>query len=151
MLALDMQLTLADSDLPKVRGACAMAGVEVAFPLLDDDLLAFAAHLPARMKVRGAHLRWFFKQALREFLPREVVAKPKHGFGLPFGVWLAREPLLQELARDSLDALARRGIVRRQFVRDLFERHLPEHPAYHGTMVWVLMMLEQWFRQRAGN
>jgi asparagine synthase (glutamine-hydrolysing) len=47
-----------------------------------------------------------------------------------------------------LAGLARRGIVRPHFADQLLGQHLQEHAGYHGTMVWVLMMLEQWYRER---
>ncbi|WP_229418828.1 asparagine synthetase B family protein [Pseudoduganella flava] len=150
MLALDLKITLADNDLPKVMKACELAGVEAAFPFLNDAMVAFSAGLTPQQKLNGTQLRWFFKEALKGFLPNEIITKQKHGFGLPFGVWLQQHKGLQELASDSLTDLKRRGIVRGDFIEQLTGRHLQEHAGYHGTMVWVLMMLEQWFRQRAG-
>jgi asparagine synthase (glutamine-hydrolysing) len=144
MLAVDMRFTLADSDLPKVTGACGLAGIEVAFPFLDENLMAFAATLPPREKVRGTRLRHLFKDALREFLPPEILTKKKQGFGLPFGLWLAEHPGLRELTGDSLSSLKQRCIVRPSFIDELLDRHHAEHAAYFGTMVWTLLMLEQW-------
>jgi asparagine synthase (glutamine-hydrolysing) len=151
MLALDLKITLADNDLPKVMKACELAGVEVAFPFLNDAMVAFSAGLTPQQKLNGTQLRWFFKEALKGFLPHEIITKQKHGFGLPFGVWLQQHKGLQELASDSLTDLKRRGIVRGDFIEQLTGRHLQEHAGYHGTMVWVLMMLEQWFGQRDGT
>jgi asparagine synthase (glutamine-hydrolysing) len=94
-------------------------------------------------------LRWFFKEALRGFLPDEIITKKKHGFGLPFGVWANRHAGLQALARDSLRSFAERGVLKPEFVRSLLEDHLPAHPGYYGEMVWILMMLEQWLRHHA--
>jgi asparagine synthase (glutamine-hydrolysing) len=144
MLAYDWKYTLADSDLPKVLGATHAAGVATAFPLLDDDLVDFSLALPPELKLRGRQLRWFFKEALRGFLPDEIITKKKHGFGLPFGVWVAQPGALRDLALDALDGVSRRGIVRRDFVQDLVGRLLPEHPGYYGEMVWILMMMERW-------
>ena len=148
-LAYDWRYTLGESDLPKVCGTTRLAGLEVAFPMLDDALLDFSLRLPTEYKLKGLKLRWFFKEALRGFLPDEIIAKKKQGFGLPFGVWLTRHPELITLARDSLASLAPRGIVRPEFVRELFERRLAEHPSYYGEMVWILMMLEQWLQVHA--
>ncbi|QBE63614.1 asparagine synthetase B family protein [Pseudoduganella lutea] len=150
MLALDLKITLADNDLPKVMKACELAGVEVAFPFLNDAMVAFSAGLTPQQKLNGTQLRWFFKEALKGFLPPEIITKQKHGFGLPFGVWLQEHKALQDLASDSLTDLKKRGIVRGDFIDQLTGTHLREHAGYHGTMVWVLMMLEQWFRQRTG-
>lgn len=148
MLALDLKFTLADNDLPKVVKACELAGMHVAFPFLNDDLVAFSARLAPELKLKGTRLRYFFKEALRGVLPDEIIIKKKHGFGLPFGVWLQGHKPLQMLANDSLSDLKTRGIVQRKFIDDLLGKHMKEHVGYHGTMVWVLMMLEQWFKQK---
>lgn len=149
MLAFDWRYTLAESDLPKVRGACQLAGVDVGFPMLDERLLALALRLPAPYKLRGSRLRWFFKEALRDFLPAEIIAKQKKGFGLPFGVWALRDPALRALATDSVRSFATRGVVQPEYVRVLLDERLPAHPGYYGEMLWILMMLEQWLRVHA--
>ena len=148
MLSLDLKFTLADNDLPKVVKSCELAGVEVAFPFLDDQIVAYSAQLEPNLKLKKTRLRYFFKEALRDFLPNEIITKQKHGFGLPFGVWLQNHKPLKTLAADSLSDLKSRNIIRADFINKLLEQHLNEHAGYHGTMVWVLMMLEQWYKQR---
>jgi len=148
LLALDLRFTLADNDLPKVTRMCDRAGVDVAFPLLDDRVVAFSAGLPPQMKLRGARLRYFFKRALRDFLPRETLAKHKHGFGLPAGPWIATYAPLRNLCRDAVASLGERRIFDRKFLDDLVTTRIEEHPGYYGTMVWILLMLELWFQQR---
>lgn len=147
MLAFDWKITLADNDLPKVVQACQLAGMEVAFPLISDQITAFSCKLPPQQKLKGTQLRYFFKQALRGFLPDEIIAKQKHGFGLPFGVWLQSHKPLREIAADSLSDLKSRRIVRSDFIDQLLDQHLQEHASYHGTMVWLLMMMEYWHKQ----
>jgi asparagine synthase (glutamine-hydrolysing) len=149
-LAFDWRFTLAESDLPKVRGTAALAGVSVGFPFLDHAVVQLSCRLPADYKLKGLKLRWFFKEALRGFLPDQIIAKRKQGFGLPFGVWTTRHAKLKALAAESLGGLADRGIVRPAFIRSLLDRRLAEHPGYYGEMVWILMMLEQWLRGRSG-
>jgi asparagine synthase (glutamine-hydrolysing) len=149
MLSVDLQFTLADNDLRKVTRASELAGAEAAFPLLYDGLAEFSACLPAYLKLKGTTLRYFFKDALRGFLPDEIIHKSKHGFGLPFGVWLQTHPGLQAVANDSLHDLRARHIIRPQFLDELTSHHLSRHAAYYGSMVWVLMMLEQWFQRKA--
>ena len=146
MLEFDLKYTLTDNDLPKVTTACRLAGVDVAYPLLDDELVAFAERLHPDLKLKGLKLRWFFKHALRDFLPHEILTKSKHGFGLPFGIWLGRDARLNELAFSSLDALKTRGIVRPSFVDQLRRDLLADHATYYGELVWALMMLEQWLQ-----
>jgi asparagine synthase (glutamine-hydrolysing) len=144
MLAYEWKYVLADNDLPKVTGTATLGGVDVGFPLLDDRLLDFSLGLPPDLKVRGRKLRYFFKQALRGFLPDEIITKKKHGFGLPFGAWLLRDRALRDFARSSVDALATRGVIDPPLSRMLFEDRIDEHAGYYGEMVWILMMLEQW-------
>lgn len=151
MQALDLRYTLADNDLPKVRKACELAGLEVAFPFLSDEMLAFSAQLSPEDKLKGTRLRYFFKRALRGRLPSSILRKKKHGFGLPFGHWLQSHAQLRALAFDSLTDLKARRIVRPEFIDTLMDNLVREHPAYHGTMVWVLMMLEQWLRQQGSR
>jgi asparagine synthase (glutamine-hydrolysing) len=144
MLAYDWKFTLADADLPKVRGATALAGVSVGYPLLGRALTDFSLSLPPDWKLRHLKLRWFFKRALSGFLPDEILRKKKHGFGLPFGAWLLRHAPLREMVHASLQRIASRGIVRPSFVGDLLGKRVPEAPGYYGEMVWLLLMLDQW-------
>lgn len=146
MMHLDLKQTLADSDLRKVGRMCLLAGVGVRYPLLDDELVEFSGRVPPSFKVRGLKLRWFFKEALRDFLPAQTIAKSKHGFGLPFGLWLDRHPALMELSRESLLSLRKRGILRERYIDRLTDLHRSDHATYYGVMIWVAMMLEQWFR-----
>lgn len=148
MLHLDLKQTLADNDLRKVTGMCEAAGVEARYPFLDEAVVALAAEIPPELKVKGLKLRYLFKQALRNFLPPEILRKTKHGFGLPFGVWLREYPPLAELAENSLAAFGRRGIVRPEYLDRLVTEHRSGHATYFGTMIWVLMIAERWLTER---
>lgn len=150
MLAFDLKYTLADNDLPKVARSCELAGVHAVFPMLEDAMVTFAARLPPDMKLKGTRLRYFFRQALCEFLPREILKKKKHGFGLPFGPWLQHHRPLRDLALDSLSDLKKRAIIQPAFIDELLSVHVERHANYFSTMVWVLMMLEQWFVRSSG-
>jgi asparagine synthase (glutamine-hydrolysing) len=146
-LFFDWRYTLAECDLPKVVGTTALAGINVGFPMLDQKLVDFSIRLPISYKLKGLSLRWFFKEALRGFLPDEILAKKKQGFGLPFGVWATKSQKLRDIAEDSVRGLIERSILRKDFVDALFSRYLYEHPAYYGEMIWISMMLEQWLRR----
>lgn len=144
LLALDLRFTLADNDLVKVRQAVAMQGLTASFPFLDEDVVSLSLALPADWKVRRDALRPFFKEALAGFLPQEILTKRKHGFGLPFGIWLAETDALNRLAVDALHRLEERGILRAGFAAELMGGELNRHPGYYGAFVWVLMMLGHW-------
>jgi asparagine synthase (glutamine-hydrolysing) len=149
MMHLDLKITLADNDLRKVNQACGLAGVEARYPLLDDRILAFAASVPSELHLKRRHLRWFFKRALRDFLPPEIISKRKHGFGLPVGLWMKEHPPLKALADASVASLKQRGIIRPSYIDWIGEQHRLGHASYYGVMLWVLVMLEQWLQRES--
>lgn len=144
MMYLDWQRTLADNDLRKVQRTCELAGVDVVYPLLDDELVEFSCRVPSRMKLPGHRLRYFYKQATQDFLPAEILRKKKHGFGLPFGIWMKEHPALRAMACESLGQLAQRGWIRAEFIDEVLKLHNTAHSSYYGELVWILVMLEQW-------
>jgi asparagine synthase (glutamine-hydrolysing) len=147
MMHLDLKFTLADNDLRKVGRMTEAAGVEIRYPLLDDALLNFSGQVPVHLKVKGTRLRHFFKEAIRDLLPDEIINKSKHGFGLPFGVWATTHAPLRELIQDSLAAFERRHILQPSYLAELRSQHQGGHATYYGVMIWVVMMLEQWLTQ----
>lgn len=144
MMHLDLKFTLADNDLRKVGRMTEAAGVEVRYPLLDDAMLDFSGRVPVHLKVKRTRLRYFFKAALRDLLPAEIINKSKHGFGLPFGVWATTHTPLREMVWDSLAVFERRGILQPAYLHELRRQHQGGHATYYGVMIWVVMMLEQW-------
>lgn len=146
MLHLDFKFTLADNDLRKVNQMCELGGVDVCYPLLSDEIVEFSGRVPVSMKLKGTELRYFFKYALKDFLARETLNKSKHGFGLPFGLWLHDYAPLHDLARESLKQLQQRHLLKPGFIDTLWRLHSDSHASYYGVMIWVLMMLEQWLQ-----
>ena len=67
---------------------------------------------------------------------------------MPFGLWMKEHKPLAELARESLTAFGRRGIVKPDYVDRLLREHETSHATYFGVMIWVVMMLEQWLASR---
>ncbi len=148
MLGLDWKLTLADNDLPKVSRMCELADVAAEYPLLDDELVELSCRIPPRHKLRGLELRWIWKHALADYLPAKILTKRKHGMGVPFGVWMGEHRRLEEAVLSDLGSLKQRGIVRPEFVDELLRLQREEHASYYGSLVWVLVQLEQWFQSR---
>jgi len=144
MLYLDWQFTLADNDLRKVSSMCELAGIKVAYPLLTDSLMNFSCTIPSDLKLKKGQLRYFFRFAMQEFLPQATLSKSKHGFGLPFGVWLKDYKPLRELAYDSLEELKTRHYLNPDFIEKARRMHESEHAGYYGELIWIMMMLEFW-------
>lgn len=146
MLYMDWELTLTDNDLVKVNTACELAGINVRYPMLDSALVKFSASIPDHIKLPRGQLRAFYKNSLRGWLPDTTIDKSKHGFGLPFGVWLREHKGLRELAGDNLQRLAQRGIVKKHFINDAMDKHQSGHASYFGELVWLLLVLELWLQ-----
>jgi asparagine synthase (glutamine-hydrolysing) len=146
MMHLDLKQALADADLKKVTGMCELAGVNVRFPFLDDELVAFCATVPPELHLKNSRLRAFFKDAFRSFLPEEIVQKKKHGFGMPFYEWTRDDQKLRELAYDSLESLKARDLLRRNFIDVVRREHARSEATDYDGLVWDLMMLELWLQ-----
>ena len=151
MMHLDLKFTLADNDLRKVNGMTEAAGIEVRYPLLDDALVAFSGEVPPDWKVKGHCLRWFFKRALKGYLPEEIIRKRKHGFGLPFGVWARDYAPLRERIEDRLSDFRKRGWLQPAYIDHIRAEHMTGHATYFGKMLWVILMLEEWSERHADN
>ncbi|NOQ15580.1 MAG: asparagine synthase [Methyloprofundus sp.] len=146
MLFMDWKTTLHDNDLVKVNKMCEMAGVTVRYPLLSQEVIDLSCKIPSAEKLQAKALRKFYKTAMADFLPEKIINKPKHGFGLPFGVWLKDFQPLKELAYDSIESLKKRPYFKTEFLDHTLKMHQSIHAAYYGELIWILMMLELWFQ-----
>jgi asparagine synthase (glutamine-hydrolysing) len=149
LLYVDVKITLGDSDLPKVTCMSELAGIRARFPFLDRSVAEFSGRIPSGLKVKGFEKRYLFKRAFRNLLPREVIEKKKHGFGIPVAFWLKSDPRLRELSRDILLSArtSQRGYLRKGFIEDLLSKHEADDTTYYGDTVWTFLVLELWHRQ----
>lgn len=149
LLYLDLKLILADNDVRKVSGTAELSGVQVRYPLMDHELVELSGQIPTPLKLKGFEKRYIFKRAMSGILPKKVLYKKKHGFGVPLAVWLLQNPQLQSLIQDTLgDTQTRqRGYFRPAFFDRLAKLHREGHLAYYGEVVWHLVALELWHRQ----
>lgn len=144
MLAYDWKVTLADNDLRKVTRMCEESGITVRFPFLDEELVDFSTRIPAVEKIRRGELRFYYKEAMKGYLPSAILNKSKHGFGLPFGEWLKTSPALNEQFGVYLSRMKERGIFRSGYLARVQAQHQQEHAAYYGNLIWVICALEIW-------
>lgn len=149
VLHVDLNIVISDGDLPKVTAMCRRAGVRVRYPMLDPEIVAFAGSLRGAWLLRGYRLRAFYKDAMEGYLPAEIIAKKKHGFGLPFSAWLKREPALKERMRQAFADPTPAGltIFRDGFLDDLVRMYEADATNYYGSIIWVLMMLLLWLQR----
>lgn len=146
MLATDMRGYLPDDLLAKVDIASMACSLEARSPLLDHELVEFAAALPADQKVRGTEKKVAFRRALRGWVPDEILDAPKRGFQPPLADWLRGE--LHGYARDVLlDPVARaRDQLRPERVAALLDRHAAGVED-HSQGIWTLLVFELWQRE----
>ena len=98
LLRLDWRFVLADNDLRKVGTMTRLAGVKVHYPMLVDSVVEIANKIPSHLKIFHHTLRYFYKNAFKNFLPDKILSKSKHGFGMPFGVWMLTHSRLHAMA-----------------------------------------------------
>jgi asparagine synthase (glutamine-hydrolysing) len=148
MQFLDLVTYLPDDILTKVDRASMAVALEVRVPLIDHRVVEFAWHLPRPAKIRGGVSKWLLRQVLYRHVPRELVERPKMGFGIPLGDWL-RGPL-RAWAEDLLaeSRLRQAGLLDAARVRQIWSAHLSGR-RNHEYMLWNALMLEAWRRRWA--
>ena len=103
MLYLEGKHFLADHNLNYTDKMSMATGVEVRVPLLDSDLIDFATRIPSHLKQKGNIGKFIFKKAMENYLPKNVIYRPKTGFGVPLRQWIHRElqPMINEVLSES--------------------------------------------------
>lgn len=153
MLWLEQKFFLADHNLNYTDKMSMATGVEVRVPYLDTDLVDFAWKLPVDFKHRHGTAKWIFKKAMEPYLPRDIIYRPKTGFGVPLRHWLHNElkPMLEDLL--SPESLRKRNLFDAQGVRNLIIRN--QEGRIDATYpIFSLMCIELWCRifiDRRGN
>ena len=147
-LYVDLKITISDNDIFKVTRMTQAAGVTVRFPFLDHKLAEFAAKIPAKIKMPSRELRVFFKRAYSDLLPQEIIAKTKHGFGLPIPVWLRTDKRLNDMMHELVLGVrtVQRGMFRKKALEELVDRHRTETGSFYGDILWDVMVWELWMR-----
>ena len=145
MLALEQRFFLADHNLNYTDKMSMAAGVETRVPFLDLDLVNFAARIPDKFKQKGGTGKWVLKKAMEPYLPKEVIYRPKTGFGVPLRTWIKHD--LRELLRDILspDSLNKRGLFSAQAVQQLISDNNTNKVDASYTL-FSLLCIEIWCR-----
>ncbi len=141
----DLKFYLPGDILTKVDRTSMAVSLEAREPLLDHRLIEFAARLPERLRVRGMTGKWLMKDAMRRYLPEDILFRPKMGFVTPIAAWL-RGPLAGEargIARGG--ALGRTGWFEPARIAALAEAHIAGS-SDHSRLLWQLLMLDRSLR-----
>jgi len=143
MMRFDAETYLPEDVLTKVDRMSMAHSIESRVPLLDNDVIAFAASLPASMKIRAGRRKHVLKEVAATLLPPAILNRRKQGFGVPLGVWFRGN--LRELFADTLlsPTSLQRGYFQPRFVAQLVDEHLSGRRD-HTLRLWQLVVFERW-------
>jgi asparagine synthase (glutamine-hydrolysing) len=151
VLYLDMKLYMESDILVKVDRASMANSLEVRVPLLNRVFVDYVTRLPLDMKLHRFTRKYIFREALKGKLPKEIVEREKHGFGMPVSKWLRGD--LKELAQDlfSETRIRRDGLFRPEYVGNLLNNHLAGRQDNRKPL-WTLLVFQLWYdRYIAGS
>jgi asparagine synthase (glutamine-hydrolysing) len=139
----DMKTFLAEDVLVKVDRMSMAHGLEVRSPLLDHQLVEFAATLPSDAKLRNGVSKFIFKKAMEGVLPEDIIYRRKHGFEAPIARWLRNE--LKELAAGYLfSSSLRDGVLNDKYLSDMWRSHQMRTRDYSFAL-WAVLMYKIWY------
>ncbi|HZR22947.1 MAG TPA: asparagine synthase (glutamine-hydrolyzing) [Vicinamibacterales bacterium] len=143
MMRFDTETYMPEDVLTKVDRMSMAHSIESRVPLLDNEVIDFAATLPSEFKIKDGRRKRVLKEVAATLLPPDILNRRKQGFGVPLGVWFKGN--LRELFADTLLSASsqQRGFFQPAFVRQILNEHLAGKRD-HTLRLWQLVVFEKW-------
>lgn len=146
-LLFDIKHVLPNFQLMRVDKITMANSLEARAPFLDHRLAEFAARLPPSMKLSGFTDKYILRQAVKDFVPEEILKRKKQPFITPLPSWFEED--LVDMAYDHLTSqrFKERGYFKTDYVTSLFDKRKKAiRKGKYNYQIWILLMLETWHR-----
>lgn len=145
MLYTDLMTRMPDHLLSIVDRMSMAHSLESRPPLMDYQVIEYAARIPASMKLKGKNLKYMLKKVASRYLPHELIYRKKQGFSFPIASWLRTD--LQQFTRNLFDQsrFVELGYFEKAYVHQLLEEHTAGKMD-HNFRIWILINMEFWYR-----
>ena len=154
-MLLDEETYLPGDILCKVDRASMKYSIEARCPILDVNVMEFSYRLPHKYKYANGIKKRILKDIAYDYIPKELLDRPKVGFGVPLDKWL-RGPLKERLTEMcSMDYLKKQGIFDADYVNGFIEEYLrtgdkgPASGANYSKVAWSFFAFQQWYNEYA--
>ena len=146
-MLLDARYYLADEILVKMDRASMRYSLEVRCPLLDYRIIECSFQLPHRFKYRMGNKKKILKDLAYEVIPRNLLDRPKKGFGVPLRKWLQNELYDQLIQYTSSESLRKQGIFVPDKVQELMLRMSKSDYWGYSSVMWGIFVFQMWYQK----
>ena len=146
MLAIDYKTYLPDDILVKVDRASMSVSLEGREPLLDHRLIEFIAQLPEELKIKNGSKKYLLKQIVHDYVPKELMERPKMGFGVPVFDWLKNDLKYYIDEYMSEKDFEKHGLFKKEEIQNITCLFFKGDKNYN-SLFWYLLMFQMWYKK----